>query len=97
MAKLQPLSTWEDDGGPSKGVVWFSKLDNRYLVEVVRTGQYSGKLRIFDKEKGFECLLDEETGLSYGALFGPDISDVYGWQDRVTDFVDNLKKPDIPK
>jgi hypothetical protein len=34
------------------------------------------------------CLHVEPTSLSYGALFGPDVSDVAGWQDRAQQVVD---------
>lgn len=65
--------------------IWSVTLDDRYIVTVDRTGDYTGELAIHldDKE-----LLREPVGLSYGALFGPDVDDVQTWQRRAIKFVD---------
>lgn len=71
------------------GVVYHSKLDDRYMIEVQRTGERSANLVIYDHERDDAEIACWEVGLSYGALFGPDVADVGEWQGRVVDFVDN--------
>jgi hypothetical protein len=86
----EPVSKWDDkDPNYEAGVVWLAKLDGRFLVEVVRTDGYDGKLCVFDNEKNLECVFEEPVGLSYGATFGPDVADVATWEDKVLNFVDN--------
>lgn len=86
---ITPVSTFESDElAPS--VVWFSRLDGRYLVEVVRDEEdgNSGFLRVFDHENDDKLLLNNRTGLSYGAAFGPDVADVAAWQEAVIRAID---------
>ena len=37
-----------------------------------------------------EVILRRNVGLSYGAIFGPDVEDVYGWEKLCVDAVDSL-------
>jgi hypothetical protein len=67
-------------------IIWSSLLDNRYSIKVVRTAQYRAELSDRD---GDQVLHTEFVGLMYGAIFGPDVSDVAEWQRLSTDFVDN--------
>ena len=67
-------------------VIWSSLLDNRYSIEVIRTAPYRAEFSIRD---GDQVLRTESVGLMYGAIFGPDVSDVAEWQRLSTDFVDN--------
>jgi hypothetical protein len=83
---VQPLGGWDYDGHPD--IVWASRLDDRYLVEVVRTSERLARLRLFDNKESPIVLLDESVPLSYGALFGPDVDDVARWQERVMEVVD---------
>ncbi|HKU24530.1 MAG TPA: hypothetical protein VJQ54_03605 [Candidatus Sulfotelmatobacter sp.] len=69
-------------------VVWTSTLDGRYKVTVTRTGDYHGELTI---SEGDQVLHREPVGLSYGAIFGPDVSDVADWQQIAVEFVDRRK------
>jgi hypothetical protein len=67
--------------------VWDANLDEgRYRVTVIRLGPYGGVLIL--READGPILLQREVGLSYDALFGPDVSDVQLWQDIATRFVD---------
>lgn len=66
-------------------LVWSVTLDDRYIVRVERTGDYTADLVIRDGDKE---LLREPTTLSYRALFGPDVADVATWQARAIKFVD---------
>ena len=85
----EPISKW-DDKTPNyeAGVVWMATLDGRYLCEVVRIGERSGHLAVFDKEKNMECVLEETVDMSYGATFGPDVADVAEWEEKIMAFVD---------
>ena len=66
-------------------IVWSSMLDNKFTVEVTRTAPYRGELTI---RNGEETLYREPVGLSFDALFGPDVSDVAEWQAIAISFVD---------
>jgi hypothetical protein len=64
--------------------VWTSTLDARYEVTVTRTDDYHGELTI---SKGNQVLHRESVGLSYGAIFGPDVANVADWQRIALEFV----------
>lgn len=66
-------------------LVWSTTLDDRYIIRVERTGDYTADLIIRD---GDNLLLREPTTLAYRALFGPDVADVATWQARAIKFVD---------
>ena len=68
-------------------IVWSSTLDGRYTINVMRTGPYRAELAIAE---GANVLHREPVGLSFDALFGPDVADVASWQEIATTFVDNL-------
>jgi hypothetical protein len=70
----------------SPQIIWASTLDNRYEVQVVRLAPYIGKLTIRDDG---EEIFSQQIGLSYGAVFGPDVSDIAGWQKIAANFIDN--------
>lgn len=62
--------------------VYFNTVDGgRFSVRVERLDEYHGKLTVKVVETD-ETLLDVGVSLSYGAIFGPDVSDVAEWQDR---------------
>lgn len=67
--------------------VWSSRLDGRYDVVVVGNPEntHSGMLLI---SEGDRVLLEEVVGLSYGAIFGPDVADIAAWQQRAVEFID---------
>lgn len=71
-----------------ESIVWWSYMDDKYYVHVDRTGQYSAVLKIDTKENGVN-LHSEETSLSYGAMFGPDVEDIQAWQERIVELVDS--------
>lgn len=88
-----PIFPWETPDDEARGglLVWRAKFDNRYLIEVQRHDPSSrlANLVIWDHEREDSEIACWEVGLSYGAVFGPDIDDVMTWQDKVADFVDN--------
>lgn len=67
-------------------IIWEEKLDDLYNCKVTRISEYKGKLTMVDPFD--RILLDEEVDLMYGAVFGPDISDVALWQDKCIEFID---------
>lgn len=85
-----PLATWDDNNSSHPDLVWWSRLDGRYQVEVHQTGGYYGILYIFDHQNGDALIHSEQVGLAYGARFGPDVDDVSTWQEKAIEVVDNL-------
>ena len=77
------------DGATHPQVIFNAILDDRYIVEVQRTGGATGNLLIFDHDRNDQEIFSQAVGLSYGAKFGPDISDVEDWEMKVADFIDN--------
>jgi hypothetical protein len=88
----KPIMPWDStEPFDAEGrVVWWTRLDKRYQIEVIRTGDYAARYLVFDHERDDELILDEPTNLSYRALFGPDVADVAMWQERALEFVDAL-------
>lgn len=85
-------------------VVWWSRIDKRYPVEVHRLDteiadalgiqqegfdpNYQGVLCVFDQQDDDKLIYFEKVSLAYGAVFGPDAGDVATWQEKVVDFID---------
>jgi hypothetical protein len=71
-------------------LVWYSILDDKYVVTVTRPedpcDDYKGTFEIFDAEG--KQLHSEQVGLAYGARFGPDMMDVDDWQNKTIEFID---------
>lgn len=69
-------------------VVWKSGVDNgAYEVQVVRVAEYQGVLTVTRASDNTE-LLNEEVGLQYDSLFGPDVDDLRSWQERALEVID---------
>jgi hypothetical protein len=97
-----PLADWDDNNSSHPRLVWWSRFDRRFQVEVHRTGELPvigdlpvidvfnshGVLCIFDHQNKDKLLKSEEVGLSYGAVFGADVADVEEWREKVSEFVD---------
>ncbi len=67
---------------------WTSMLDDRYTVAVHRLGRYRGELTIRD---GTALFYRQEVTLMYSTLFGPDVADVFAWQEIAATAVDDSK------
>lgn len=66
-------------------------IDERFTVVVAQKGDgYKGDLIITDRKSGTE-IAREEVGVSYGAMFGPDIGDMTDWIERSLEIVDAWK------
>jgi hypothetical protein len=73
-------------------MVWSSLFDGKYTVKVTRTAPYRGELTV---AAGTTVLHRKSVGLSYDALFGPDVTDVASWQEIAIKVVDNLQQPEV--
>ena len=67
-------------------IVWKNKLDDKYDVSVERTEQYKGELVI---KEGDKELTRKPVTMVYDAKFGPDVADVYEWENMCVEFIDN--------
>lgn len=74
-------------------VIWHATLDQHYRIEVVRRTHYTGTLSVTDQRNG-TILSEQDVTLSYGAVFGPDVDDVYDWQERALRVVDAQPHPE---
>ena len=90
---VKPLADWDNEQSSNPNLVWWSRLDNRYQIEVYRKGEHEAKLVIFDHTDNDKVLMSLDVGLSYGAIFGPDVDDVMYWQEMACNFVDSLNNP----
>lgn len=84
-----PLAEWDNNDSAHERLVWWTRIDGRFQVEVQRTDTHMGELVVYDHQNGDKELLREAVVLSYGAVLGPDADDVAAWQERAIDFVDN--------
>jgi len=67
--------------------LWSSLLDRRYVISVNRIRPHQGELTITDAGR---LLHRQSVGLSYDAMFGPDIDDISHWQQLAVAFIDRL-------
>jgi hypothetical protein len=70
-------------------VIYENTVDSgAFTVRVVASADsnYRAHLKVWVTDG--ELLLDEEVPLSYGAIFGPDVSDVAEWQERALVVID---------
>jgi hypothetical protein len=70
-------------------IIWGSILDDRYAIQVVRVALYHGKLVIREAD---EEIFSQQVALSYGATFGPDVSEIADWQEIVLGFIEDQKR-----
>jgi len=93
-AAVAALASWEDTtaGATDPRLIWWSRLDGRYQVEVQRSGERSAMLVIFDHANQGALVHQEITELLYGARFGPDVQDVERWRERAVHVIDGLMK-----
>ena len=92
-AAVAALASWEDNtGATDPQLIWWSRLDGRYQVEVQRSGERSAMLVIFDHANQGALVHQENTELLYGARFGPDVQDVERWKERAVHVIDGFMK-----
>lgn len=67
-------------------IIWESQLDGVFDCKVERIDERVGRLTVIDQFD--RMLLNKEVGLSYGAMFGPDVSDIALWEDMIIKVID---------
>lgn len=72
----------------SDNYVWESRLDKKYQCSVTRLSERTGMLKVINEDTN-TVLLEKEVGLSYGAVFGPDMDDVSTWEETCIEVVDS--------
>lgn len=87
---VTPIMRWDDERPFTDEVVWWTRLDDRYLVEVRRVLGYAGRLYMFDRIENDRLVHSEGVSLSYGARFGPDAGDVAYWQEIALGVADGV-------
>ncbi len=62
-------------------IIYRSTVDDAAWLMVVEATEdkYKGVLKVTNMADPSVVLLEEEVGLSYGAMFGPDTEDVAAW------------------
>ena len=91
MSNVTPLMSFDSQEpfDETMKVVWWTRLDGRYQIEVHRSGENNGVLHIFDHFENDKHVFEKPVSLSYGAVFGPDVGDINDWKSMAVDFVDN--------
>lgn len=91
---MKPIAKWDSDETIYPGLVWWSKLDSRFQVEVQQDlapeHKYNGTLCIFDHNDGDKLIHSQPVGVSYGAMFGPDMADVSAWCEVACQIIDSM-------
>jgi hypothetical protein len=89
-----PMLSWEAKIDPAtpmpRMLVWMTRLKKRFHAEVQRVDQGSAMLCLFchgRRGKPDRLVKTWKVGLSYGAQFGPDVSDVHTWQETIKKFL----------
>lgn len=85
-----PLAVWDNNDSSHPQLVWWTRLDQRWQVEVQRVNDYNATLCVFDHTHDNTLRHSEPVGLAYGAIMGPDVDDVRTWQESAIAFVDSL-------
>lgn len=83
-APVGPVMDWDStEATDGDWVVWWSRLDGRYQVEVIRDpGSTSvATLTVYDHSDDDAVVHALRVGLAYGAVFGPDVDDVRTWRE----------------
>lgn len=80
-------STQESD---NKRIVRRSRLPDRYKVEDTQAPDNTGRttLTINEQANNDAKVHTKQVGLAYGAVFGPDASDVNAWKARAVQVVE---------
>lgn len=86
----QPLLPWNrPKTATHPQLVWWIKMDHRFLVEVHRILGKGDRLHVFDHEKGDDEILCWDVGDSPDMEQKPSASDINAWKEAIADFIDN--------
>lgn len=70
--------------------IWKNTVDGgKYVCSVIRHEEdlYKGYLVVVRVEDG-KVLLNKDVPVSYGAIFGPDVADLYDWEEQCIGAID---------
>lgn len=84
-----PLMSWDEQVAFRGDCVWWTRLDDRYQIEVHRTGEpHHGLFLMWDRTDDMKLVAETKVGLAYDAVFGPDAMDVHLWESMGIDVAD---------
>ncbi|MEJ9076833.1 hypothetical protein WKY82_00275 [Gordonia malaquae] len=86
-----PIMSWDSEADTDGDwVIWWSRLDGRYQVEVVRSADSRdvAELRIYDHTSDDALVSAETVAVTAGAVFGPDTGDISNWRAAAASVVD---------
>ena len=89
---MKPIAEWDSDTPIYDGLIWWSRMDKRYQVEVQAdaTNKYAGIFCIFDHKNDDKLIYSQPVSVSYGAPFGADMADVSAWCETACQIIDSL-------
>jgi len=75
--------------------VYYNTVDKgTWVIQVMRTEEYRGVLRVYQGVGG-PLVHQQGVGLSYDALFGPDVADVADWQELALTAIDHPEQRQV--
>lgn len=86
----RPLADWDDDEWWDERVLWWSRFDDRYLVETRHTGNGEALILVFDHPRGDLLVFQQVVPLVGDARYGPDPDDVERWQKLIVGWADAM-------
>ncbi len=87
---VRPLLPWDrPKNATHPKLVWWIKMDHRFLVEVHHTLSDSDRLYVFDHEKNDKEILRWDIGCSYSLEQKPCEANINAWKEGILDFIDN--------
>lgn len=72
-------------------VVWSAEADHAWKIEVTRLSARAARFTVTNIETGEE-IANDGVSLMYGALFGPDVTDVEMWGVMAIEAIDHYYK-----
>lgn len=87
-AARRPLAPWDDDHWSDPRVLWWARLDERYLVEARLLPGRRALLLAFDHLSSDALVIRQVVRLVGEPRYGPDPDDVDDWQRRAIRWVD---------
>jgi hypothetical protein len=91
---LRPLADWDDDRSAPSEVIWWSRLDDRYLAEARRLPARRIQLVVFDHDRRDEVVRRTVVRMIGEPRYGPDPDDIYAWQRTAERWVDTAGPDD---
>lgn len=83
---------WDKNEVLDDDIIWWSKLDDHYLIQVRRLRKNEATMCLFNHDNDDEMVSCETVSLAYDAIYGPDVADVEAWQQRASEIVDHFPK-----